>query len=156
MKCLYCKSKKTEVSNSRTVKNGVWRRRRCVSCGALFTTRETALADNLFVIKKNSKRQRFMYEKVFISIFSALNTKQNSDNGTNAKHAKAITESVIKKIIEHQGKEVSTKMIIVMVYCELKKQGRLYADHYAYYSEYRLQIAIKEGLITMEPTKNRS
>jgi transcriptional regulator NrdR family protein len=131
---------------------GTWRRRHCLSCGAVFTTHETALADNLFVVKKNKRRQRFMYEKTFISIFSALNTKKNNDNGTNAKLAKEITLSVIRKIIQEQkqGRIISTRLLIITIYKELKKRGRLFADHYIYYSEYRLQTALAEKLITLD------
>ena len=151
MKCLYCDSKKTEVKNSRPVKSGagIWRRRYCPKCGSVFTTRETALADNLFVTKKSKKRQRFVYEKLLVSIFSALNTKANSDNGTNAKLAKDIADSVIAKVIQQQAEKtgMTTRAIIIAVYRELKKRGRLYADHFAYYSEYRLQVLVQEGLI---------
>lgn len=93
-----------------------------------------------------------MYEKMFISIFSALNTKKNNDNGENAKRAKQIAALVINKIIQElrKGNEVSTKTLIIVIYKELKKQGRLFADHYIYYSEYRLQTAITEQLIKLD------
>lgn len=92
-----------------------------------------------------------MYEKMFISIFGALNTKANNDNGTKAKLAKEIAAAVIKKIIQEQrqGREISTKILIVTIYKELKKQGRLFADRYVYYAEYRLQTAIAEKLIIL-------
>ena len=155
MKCIYCSHKNTDVVNSRMYQKGlgVWRRRRCLSCDRVFTTRETALADNLFVVKKSGVRQRFMYEKMFISIFGALNTKKNNDNGVNAKHAKEIASLIIQKLIREdgQGREVSTKMIITAVYRELKRRGRLFADTYAYYSEYRLQVLVAAGLISITP-----
>lgn len=139
---MYCASLATRVINSRPMKEGseTWRRRLCESCDKVFTTRETVLADNLFVIKKNGKRQRFMYEKMFISIFSALQTKKNNDNGDNAKQAKKIALLVTQKIIQEtkKGNEVSTKTLIITIYNELKKHGKLFADHYMYYSEYRL------------------
>lgn len=51
---MYCNSKNTRVINSRPMKkeSGTWRRRECESCNQVFTTRETILADNLFVVKK--------------------------------------------------------------------------------------------------------
>lgn len=151
---MYCHSKNTRVINSRPMnkESGTWRRRSCESCNAVFTTRETILADNLFVVKKNKRKQRFMYEKMFISIFSALNTKKNNDNGENAKKAKEIAALVISKIIQEirRGNEVSTRTLIITIYKELKKQGRLFADHYIYYSEYRLQTAITEQLIKLD------
>ena len=153
MKCIYCRSQKTQVTNSRALHQdgGTWRRRRCLVCGLVFTTRETALADNLFVIKKNKQRQRFMYEKLFTSILSVLNTKKGSDNGTNAKKSKEITETVIRSILREQlgVRDITTQKIIVTVYHELKRQSQALAQHYIYYSEFRLQVGIREKLVIL-------
>lgn len=153
MKCIYCRSQKTQVTNSRVLHQdrGTWRRRRCLACGLVFTTRETALADNLFVIKKNKQRQRFMYEKLFTSVLSVLNTKKGSDNGTNAKKSKEITETVIRSILREQlgVRDITTQKLIVTVYHELKRQSQALAQHYIYYSEFRLQVGIREKLVIL-------
>lgn len=152
MKCLYCAKRKTAVTNSREVKGGTvtWRRRTCLSCGKTFTTKESAVADNLFVIKRNGSRQRFVYEKLFASIFAALHTKKNSDNGDNAKRAKKLSAHVIEKVYGNSfgNKDVRTSALIILIYKELKKSGQLYADHYIYYSDFRLQTAMKEKLVS--------
>lgn len=151
MKCIYCTGKKTEVINSRPIakKTTVWRRRSCISCGKTFTTKENALADNLFVVKRNGKRERFIYEKLFISIFMAIRTKRNTDNGSNAKLAKKISEELIEAILHAPGQEknITTSALIAATYLKLKKFGKLYADHYLYYSDFRLQVAMKDKLV---------
>jgi transcriptional repressor NrdR len=41
--CPYCEHPRSKVTNSRpaTRRDGVWRRRECLSCGKRFTTEET-------------------------------------------------------------------------------------------------------------------
>lgn len=151
MRCLYCPHKKTEVVNSRPIQRGrvTWRRRQCPQCLKVFTTKETSIADNLFVIKRNKKRQRFVYEKLFISIFTVLSMKKGSDNGENAK----ISKDISLRVVEHlyagsiSSQVIHTSTIILLVYKELKKVRQSYADHYISYSEYRRSVAEKVGLV---------
>lgn len=99
--------------------------------------------DNLFVLKRNGRRQRFVYEKLFVSIFSAINIGKKRDNGDNAKLSKKITEKIMKKLFSGAtNKNVTSKAIIESVYAELKKINQAYADLYVSYSDYRLKIAI--------------
>jgi transcriptional repressor NrdR len=151
MKCIYCRNKDTSVKNSRPVQKllAVWRRRYCGACERTFTTTETAFADNLFVIKSSKKRQRFVYEKLFASIFSVLTSKKDSDNGDAALAARDMARSVIERILAkpEMGKDVSTSTLIELVYTHMKKVDLAYADHYIYYSPYRRKIGQKKGLI---------
>lgn len=100
------------------------------------------MADNLFVIKRNGSRQRFVYEKLFVSIFTVVNIGKNRDNGDDAKLAKKISQKIIKKLFAiSTNKAIASKTIIELVYAELKKINSSYADRYASYSDYRLKIA---------------
>lgn len=150
MKCIYCVHKRTEVVNSRPIQKGyvTWRRRKCTQCTAVFTTKETTIADNIFVIKRNKRRQRFVYEKLFVSIFTVLSMKKGSDNGENAKTSKNVSVKVIEQIYTSHisSKTVYTSAIILLVYKELKKVNQSYADHYISYSNYRRDVAKKMGL----------
>lgn len=146
MKCIYCSTKNTAVLNSRPVKNGdmVWRRRSCDGCGQTFTTKEDGYTDNLFVIKSSGKRQRFVYEKLFISIFTSLNIRKHPDNGTNAVLAKNVTERVIKKIYKTHGiKDVESSIIAHLTYHELNITEKTCAEHYAFYSDNRQKVILK-------------
>lgn len=149
MKCIFCNSKNTSVKNSRSVKNEfyVWRRRYCSVCNKMFTTTESGWINNLFIIKKNKTRQRFMYEKLFVSIFSALHTKHHSDHGNNAKLGKQITERIVENIFKSSPKNnsITSSDLTLRVYKELKKHGPLFADHYKFYSETRLKT-ISQGI----------
>ena len=140
MKCIYCSAKVTSVSNSRKTQGGniVWRRRYCEKCDSVFTTREGTFFDNLFVIKRNTKRQRFVYEKLFVSVFIALRFGKDKDNGDGAMQAKHIVYTSLDKLRAEKIKEVSSKEIIRTVYKELSKKYPDAAISYALYSEYRI------------------
>lgn len=144
MRCIYCSAKTTEVSNSRKVKSGsiVWRRRSCQSCDSLFTTKESAGADNLFIVKRSHTRQRFVPEKLFASLFVAINTRKNRDNGDDAKLAKKLTDEIINILFRTLGskRDVKSATLILASYSALKKINQSFADHYLYYSDYRMNI----------------
>lgn len=117
-----------------------WRRRFCLDCGRIFTTKESATADNLFVLKRNGSRQRFTYEKLFVSVFTAINAKKNSDKGDDAKLAKKISEKITHKLFAvSSDKLIESKKIIDLVYKELKRIDNSYAGRYMTYSDYRLK-----------------
>mgnify|MGYP002401841547 CR=1 FL=1 len=71
MKCPYCKSEDLKVIDSRDVNDGVRRRRQCLSCNSRFTTYEKILPSNLFVIKKDMRREEFSKEKLLSGIQKA-------------------------------------------------------------------------------------
>ena len=59
--------------NSRTTKlefeRGVsWRQRECLSCGTRYETRESAVARDLVVVKRDSRREPFRRDKILASI----------------------------------------------------------------------------------------
>ena len=66
MKCPFCKSRDTKVTDSRDTDEGaaIRRRRQCLSCGRRFTTYETVEKLPLRVIKKNGKRELFDRSKI--------------------------------------------------------------------------------------------
>ncbi len=142
MKCIYCNHKETFVINSRATENRarIWRRRECHKCKAVFTTHEGSLSDNLFLIKRNGKRQRFIYEKLFASLFVVLDSGKERDNGRQAVLAKAIAEDIVKKIRSAHVKTVTTKEVIQIVHKELTKVSVHFADTYMLYSRYRRDI----------------
>lgn len=142
MKCIYCEHKVTSVSNSRVVQGGamVWRRRTCLSCGSIFTTREGTFFDNLFIIKRSGARVRFVYEKLFASIFVAVSFGKSRDNGSDAVTAKKITYAVLNEIRKTKVKELPSSSLTKSVYKVLKKEHPYAAETYKFYSEYRRKV----------------
>lgn len=157
MKCIYCKQKGTEVRNSRLLNGllGVWRRRYCPTCKMTFTTKEFGFADNLFVIKRNGKRQRFVYEKLLVSIFTSIDKGRDNDNGSGALIAKKITDSAIYKMLNLKTKDVSTKLVIEIVFTELVKINPYFGERYMYHSEYRTKVVSDHLKAIPRPKSNR-
>jgi len=76
MVCIYC-SGDTQVINSRLQKrpNQVWRRRKCLECGATFTTHELAAYEGSWRVKSSSAGlQPFNKNKLFLSLYKSLAT----------------------------------------------------------------------------------
>jgi transcriptional repressor NrdR len=75
MFCINCFHKNTAVANSRPHKKqpAVWRRRKCPSCGHIFTTFERpSLADNKPVMLPSNQTDTFNLGKLIISISKAF------------------------------------------------------------------------------------
>ena len=66
MRCPYCSSADTKVTDSRDTDDGasIRRRRQCLSCGRRFTTYETVEQAPLRVIKKDGTREVFNRNKL--------------------------------------------------------------------------------------------
>ena len=66
MKCAYCSHPETKVLDKRDVEDSavVKRRRKCQKCQKRFTTFEHVELDDIWVVKKNGKRERFDRQKL--------------------------------------------------------------------------------------------
>src|SRR3989339_387514 len=73
MECPYCHKALTEVTNSRPSRGNVqiWRRRKCLNCGEIFTTHEIIDLSQLVVIKKSGKTEMFSHIKLYSGIYGA-------------------------------------------------------------------------------------
>ena len=70
MKCPKCGNDDDKVLDSRSSKEGavVRRRRECLKCGHRFTTHEEIDRDDLFVVKRDGRREVFQREKLVKSV----------------------------------------------------------------------------------------
>ncbi len=64
MKCPFCGSQKSKVTNKRPSGKGIRRRRECLKCKKRYTTYETVAKDEIFIIKKDLSREVFDIEKI--------------------------------------------------------------------------------------------
>jgi transcriptional repressor NrdR len=69
--CPYCGGQESRVIDSRSVDEGVRRRRKCLVCNARFTTYERVQPHAIFVIKKDGRREEFSRDKLFTGIRKA-------------------------------------------------------------------------------------
>ncbi len=71
MKCPRCSGIESKVIDSRSIGEGIRRRRQCLGCEARFTTYERVQPKNIFVIKKDGRREEFNREKLMSGIRKA-------------------------------------------------------------------------------------
>jgi len=71
MICPYCGFQDSKVVDSRSVGDGIRRRRECLKCGARFTTYERFQAATFSLIKKDKRREEFSRDKLMAGIRKA-------------------------------------------------------------------------------------
>ncbi len=109
MVCPFCSSTDTNVVNSRAKKRTarVWRRRACLNCSAIFTTNELPNYEQLTVIKRNARKEKFSYPKLFISVWRACEPLKSPQDTS-----EAICESIMERVLKQSTNgEVSTEQI---------------------------------------------
>jgi transcriptional repressor NrdR len=122
MNCPYCGSQESKVIDSRGLDEVVRRRRKCLACNARFTTYERIQPHDIFVIKKDGRREEFSRDKLLSGIRKACE-KRPLPTGAIDKFVDTI-EAELYKV----GKsEVSSSYIGDLVMEGLKK-----LDHIAY------------------------
>lgn len=72
MECPYCFHTKSKVTDKRASRDGVRRRRECLKCKKRFTTYEKVEVSDLYVIKKDGRRERFSREKLKAGVEKAF------------------------------------------------------------------------------------
>jgi transcriptional repressor NrdR len=100
MVCLYCGAG-TDVLNTRPAKKSpaVWRRRRCDSCQAAFTSREKPdLSLSFYVAKQKGPNQPFSEDKLFLSVHRCLTHRKDA-----LEASRALTETIIKLVLPAAG-----------------------------------------------------
>jgi transcriptional repressor NrdR len=68
MKCTRCGGIESKVVDSRSIGEGIRRRRECLGCETRFTTYERIQPKSIFVIKKDGRREEFNREKLLSGI----------------------------------------------------------------------------------------
>jgi len=120
MRCPNCASIEDKVIETRISKEGdtIRRRRQCLACGSRFTTYETIIPAEMYVIKRNGQRVDFKPEKILASIQQAC-WKRNITQ----EQLDSMTASVTFKASEtmNPNYEVSSQKIGELVMDELKK-----------------------------------
>jgi transcriptional repressor NrdR len=98
MVCVHCGAK-TRVLNSRWQRrsNQIWRRRKCLKCGSVFTTEEIASYGAAWVVRgKNGPSVPFSRDKLFLSLYKSCQHRQ-----TALEDAGALTDTIINKLVSH-------------------------------------------------------
>lgn len=94
MVCIYC-GHETQVTNSRHQKrvNQVWRRRKCVQCGAIFSTLEGANTSQALSVQQKNGLEPFSRDTLFISVYDSLRHRNSA-----LADATALTATIISTV----------------------------------------------------------
>ncbi len=120
MKCPYCGFQDSKVVDSRSIDDGIRRRRQCLHCHTRFNTYERFHADSFMVTKKDGRREDFSREKLISGIRKACAKRPVSSDDI---------ERVVDRIeqdLHALGKvEVSSSTVGEMVIKHLKEMDRI-------------------------------
>lgn len=122
MKCPFCGFKDSHVIDSRDTGESIRRRRSCLGCNTRFTTYERIQAKNLYVVKKDGRREEFQREKLLLGLRKACN-KRPMPVGTIEK----LVDEIESELYKLGRAEIPSAIIGDMV---MKKLETL--DHIAY------------------------
>ena len=116
MNCPYCSHKESKVTDKRESPEGIRRRRECLKCKKRFTTYEKISRDDLYVIKKDGRREKFSREKLETGINLAFEKRPVERE----KITKMINE-IEEQIRKIGKKEIRTSEIGELVMKKIKK-----------------------------------
>jgi transcriptional repressor NrdR len=137
MNCPYCDHTKSSVTNKRDSPDGIRRRRECLKCKKRFTTYEKIEKSDLYVIKKDGRREKFEMKKLEIGIeraFEKLPVPQEK--------IKKMINKIEEQIRKSGKKEIKSSAVGEIVMKELKRVDNIAYIRFA--SVYRQFKDIKE------------
>ncbi len=128
MFCIKCHTKKLQVINSRsqTKHAQIWRRRKCLQCGYIFTTYETIATDHL---KVATETQETDFSDITLSLSIARCFEHKPDK--RAEYAKWLTNTIVQSLIKEKGEKFTRKELITQTYTTLHNFDRLASIQYA-------------------------
>ncbi|HEX5448380.1 MAG TPA: hypothetical protein VFW90_04260 [Candidatus Saccharimonadales bacterium] len=95
MVCIYCGGD-TSVTNSRLQRrnNQVWRRRKCLNCGAVFTTHESIELESALSVEKDGRFEPFLPDLLLEELMLALRHRKDVYTA-----ASEVMATVIRKLL---------------------------------------------------------
>ncbi len=124
MHCPFCGSSQLTVSNSRPTRGGtqIWRRRKCLKCGGIFTTYERMTLSHLIIVKKSGRKQKYNRAKLYSGIYHSSIDKKNLDRGDASEFAEKMTNQVEKEILMLKRKRIKSTEITDIILTILQKK----------------------------------
>ena len=120
MLCPYCNNPETKVTDKRDSQGVTRRRRECLKCGKRFTTYERVEFE-LYVIKKDGKRQKFERSKLKTGIEKAFEKRPIS-----ADKIEKLVDGIEARIYRSsKGKEIRSSKIGQIIMDKIKKVDKV-------------------------------
>lgn len=115
MMCPYCKHDDTRVLESREAEGAVRRRRECEKCSKRFTTYERVEEVELYVIKKDGRREKFDRDKLKNGVLKACEKRPVSMEDIDS-----LLNGVEGELRTREQSEISTKLVGDLVMDKLR------------------------------------
>ena len=151
MKCSVCGFSESKVIDSRSVDNGIRRRRQCLKCDARFTTYERVQPRNIFVIKKDSRREEFNREKLLSGVLKACQ-KRPLPTGAVDK----LVDSIETELYQLGKIEIPSSVIGDKVIQRLEELDQIaYIRFASVYHDFSNIISLKQAVDTLINTEGK-
>lgn len=135
MKCPRCGHEEDKVIDSRVSREGssVRRRRECLKCGRRFSTTEEIVPAEMYVIKRDERREEFNPQKIRNGIQRALWKRFVRDERVDE-----IMRHILERIEQLDEREIPSARIGEIVMDELKKLDEVaYVRFASVYREFK-------------------
>lgn len=142
MRCPYCASSGSRVTNKRGAGLETRRRRECLECEKRFTTLERVELD-LSVIKKDGKREKFSREKLVRGLIRSLEKRPLADE-----KIEGLVEDIVTNVYRvAKDKDIKSSRVGEIVMSNLKKVDKVaYVRFVAVYRDFADVEEFKEEL----------
>lgn len=116
MKCVYCGCAESKVIDSRPTDDAIRRRRECINCGKRFTTYEKIETGQLYIVKKDGRRELFNREKLKSGLVKACEKRAVSVDKIDE-----IIDEIEKQLSSSVEQEVKSEQIGEIIMQKLKE-----------------------------------
>lgn len=120
MNCPYCLSNETKVVDSRESASEIRRRRECLKCKKRFTTYERVETVNLYIIKKDGRREPYSREKLSSGFMKACHKRPIP----HPKIERAVND-VERRLLSMNTTEIKSSKVGELVMAKLKKLDKV-------------------------------
>ena len=151
MLCPKCRHTDDKVIDSRASRDGalIRRRRECIQCGHRFTTYEEAEREELFVVKRDGRREKLDRRKLMTGFQKACEKRPVSTD-----QIERAVEEIIKELGDRYDREVPATAIGEAVMEQLRKLDEVAYVRFA--SVYRQFRDISEFVHTIQEMSSKS
>ena len=147
MKCLFCGSEQSSVIDKRAVKSSgeIRRRRECLKCKRRYTTYERVSSFELYVIKRDGRKEEFKKDKVRSGLIRALEKRPGIEK------VDEIVDKILQNLKVKGKKEIESKAIGNLVLSQLKKLDKVaYLRFASVYREFKEAGDFKKELESLK------
>lgn len=120
MECPYCSHTKSRVTDKRSSPSGIRRRRECLKCKKRFTSYEKVEKSELYVIKKDGKREKFDRNKLERGVERAFEKRPVAQQ-----KIKQMINEIEEQVRKKGKKEISSSILGDLVSKKIKRLDKV-------------------------------